>query len=252
MKRFLRKHGIELGIVLCVMGLLVIYITPKFLRAQNINTPENFPDPNFRKAIQEMMGVEPGERITLEQAYAVTDTIFPRTLLIEDITGIEYFPNIKELNLRGHMVRELQLSGFHNLEELICPANALTELDLSDLPKLKKLNCRENQIKHLDVSHNPLLEDVNCQNNLLESITFGDHPNLHSLDVHNNSIQKLDPSNFVQLKTLNCDGNLLKQLDVSKNHQLQFLYCCQNDLEELILQFKPTQTTENAPLSQLV
>lgn len=33
---------------------------------QHINTPDNFPDPNFRAFVEEYMGVEPGGEFTAE------------------------------------------------------------------------------------------------------------------------------------------------------------------------------------------
>ena len=66
--------------------------------AQNINTPENFPDPNFRTVVEEYIGVDPGGEFTAEQVAAVTESFLCVRKEIQDLTGIEYFTNITRLN----------------------------------------------------------------------------------------------------------------------------------------------------------
>lgn len=72
-------------------------ITPTPNDDRNINTPENFPDPNFRAAVEEFMGVAPGEAFSAQEAAAKTGPLDCRALGIKDMTGLEYFVRIRRV-----------------------------------------------------------------------------------------------------------------------------------------------------------
>ncbi len=59
---------------------------------QNINTPVNFPDPNFRAAVEEYMGVPSGGEFSALEASMKDGELICSGLGIEDLTGIERFP----------------------------------------------------------------------------------------------------------------------------------------------------------------
>lgn len=59
--------SVEIGVVVAVLFLLVWIIMPKFLGAQNINTPRTFPDDYMRAAVERLMGVGEFEPITRNQ-----------------------------------------------------------------------------------------------------------------------------------------------------------------------------------------
>ena len=59
---------LEAVLVLFTLSILLWIFIPRFLESQNINTPENFPDPVVRAAVEKFMGVEPGGYFTKRQA----------------------------------------------------------------------------------------------------------------------------------------------------------------------------------------
>jgi hypothetical protein len=86
---------------------------------------------------------------------------------ISDLTGIEYFINVEELNV-GH--------------------NQLSELDITKLTKLKSLSGAENNLSSLDLSANPLLEHIDIQSNKLTCIDLSNHVNLKAVYLNNNPL----------------------------------------------------------------
>ena len=92
----------------------------------------NFPDPNFLKYVESDIVSATGEYIytydwlNRDKCKRKITVLYPIGREIEDLTGIEYF---------------------EGLEELQCGKNKLTSLDLSKNKKLKKVNIAGNQIK---------------------------------------------------------------------------------------------------------
>jgi len=63
---------------------------------ENINTPENFPDENFRAMVEMFMGVGPGGTFTAEEVAAKSGRFDCKYCGISDITGIEFFTGLDE------------------------------------------------------------------------------------------------------------------------------------------------------------
>jgi hypothetical protein len=76
--------------------------------------------------------------------------------LITNLTGIEYFTNLKRLN---------------------CAANQLTNLDFSSNLLLNYLDCSSNPITNLNLSINVLLNHLDCSYNHLGSLNL--NSNVH-------------------------------------------------------------------------
>ncbi|MFH1741753.1 MAG: hypothetical protein ABIH23_22335 [bacterium] len=76
--------------------------------AQNINTAQNFPDPNFRTAVERFMRVTPGGEFTAAQAAEKTGRLaWCEQRDIMDMTGLEYFTGITQLNCSGNSLSHL-------------------------------------------------------------------------------------------------------------------------------------------------
>lgn len=143
-------------------------------------TAANFPDKTFRNAIRRMVQrdymtlPEINEVKILDvKGYEIVDGIrYSRT--IADLTGIEYFVA---------------------LEELDCSENTLTQLDLRKNKSLKKLNCAYNQIDQLDVSENIVLEELYCDGNPIVSLDVSNHTALKLLGIERTGIERLNVKN---------------------------------------------------------
>jgi len=95
--------------------------------------------------------------------YVITSTIDTVTTLdvfggmqgaINDLTGIEDFTNLTNLNCGGNQLTSLDVSTNLALEYLYCNDNLLTNLDVSQNIVLTQLSCGTNQLTSLDVSTN--------------------------------------------------------------------------------------------------
>ena len=77
---------------------------------------------------------------------------------ISDISGIEDFTALENLNCMNNYLTSLPINQNLNLVILNCYGNYLNSMDLFQNPMLKHLNCGNNILLSLDVSHNFYLE----------------------------------------------------------------------------------------------
>jgi hypothetical protein len=93
---------------------------------------------------------------------------------LTDLSGLEHFTKLKELNLAGNSLKNLNgISHLKHLELLNLTANKITTLrGIRHLKQLKYLFLRDNNLKNLsEIQHLKLLEIFDCiNNNRLDSI----------------------------------------------------------------------------------
>ena len=182
----------------------------------NINE-ENFPDEHFRNWL-------------LSQSYGkdavITDTemagitkISARACGIEDLTGIELFTDLTELDLSN-------LAGTHPEESW----NKISTIDLGSNTKLRKFYINNNQLSSIDISNNSNLRIIDVSNNLLTELDVSDNPNLESLTCNGNLLTGLDVTDNPNLEILSCSENQLSVLDISQNPLMNQLFCDNNCL----------------------
>lgn len=174
--------------------------------------PAHFPDANFLKYVEKIIDTDHSGTLSQEERNATV--IYVLGMGIKDLTGIEFFPE---------------------LENLDCSENQLTQLDVSKNPKLKRLVCYENKLTSLDVSGNTSLTELHCYTNQLTSLNLGENANLDILNCVVNRLTSLDLSGNANLTRLACSSNLLTSLDVSNNPTLILLDCERNQLTSLDL-----------------
>ena len=143
---------------------------------------------------------------------------------IYDLTGIEYFTEITDLQCSKHRLKTLNVSNNTKLTRICCDENQLESIDVSAATKLSWLDCHDNKLKTLDVSHNPELGILGCDNNDLESLDVSQNLKLGNLFCENNTIESLDISNNVNLGILDCSLNNIKELKISNNPKLLNIY----------------------------
>jgi Leucine-rich repeat (LRR) protein len=127
---------------------------------------------------------------------------------VKSLAGIEYFTNLRRLNVGK---------------------NSLEKLDLSKNTRLTYLNCSDNSLKSLSLPVGSLLETLNCNNNGLTSLNVSVLPRLKYLYCTNNELKTLDVKANVSLVEFSCGGNSLTALDVSGCSALTDLNCGVSD-----------------------
>src|SRR5690554_2379223 len=105
----------------------------------------HIPDANFKAALLNNHTIDTNDdsEIQVSEAESYTGNINVSDKGISDLTGIE---------------------AFIALAELDCGSNNLSNLDVSNNVALEKLHCGYNKISNLDVSRNKALESLNCNN----------------------------------------------------------------------------------------
>ena len=125
---------------------------------------------------------------------------------IANMGGIEYFTNLKYINLVSNPLTSINLSALTQLETLIVAKCNLTSIDLTGLVSLRYFNFWMNQITTIDFSGLPNLKRVYCPNNLVSSLDFTNNPlfddlvctynpNLTSIKIKNGAMQLFPDSN---------------------------------------------------------
>ncbi len=128
---------------------------------------------------------------------------------------------IKSLEIRDFSITDMTgIEAFVNLENLNCGENQLTSLDVSNNTALKELFCFSNQLTSLDVSHNTALTVLSLEVNQLTSLDVSNNTALTFLSLSNNQLTNLDVSNNTALEWLFLSHNQLTSLDVSNNTAL--------------------------------
>lgn len=200
------KKRILLGIALLAIDLAVV-------NAQNVNIP----DATFKAELvgNASINTNSDTEIQVSEAQAFNGAMDVSYKSIADLTGIEAFVAITELN---------------------CSGNSLTSLNVAANTALQVLDCSSNQLTAVDVSTNTALKELYVKNNFnLASLDVNSNTALETLHCYNNDLSTLDVSTNTSLRRLYCFGNNLTTLDVSSNTILFSLHCNSNDLTTLHL-----------------
>ncbi|BAX80600.1 T9SS type A sorting domain-containing protein [Labilibaculum antarcticum] len=182
----------------------------------------NIPDANFKKALVDNTEINTNgdAEISESEAEAFTGSISVSNLEISDLTGLEYFFNITELNCYTNQLSNLNVSANTQLTKLDCDENKITSLDLSNNINLKNLSCRENQLSNLNLSKNINLIDLDFANNQLTTIDINANTNINRLFCYNNKFTSLDLRNNQKIEILWCSDNELKTINIHPNCKL--------------------------------
>lgn len=187
----------------------ILFLQSKAQAAESVKiNSKNFPDAYFRFYVkasydQNQDGkLSDAERKSV-QVLDVGETSEYRMELeylpVTSLKGIEYFPNLKELDCSHSDLTQLDVSKNQKLEKLFCSQNAIKNLQLAGNKKLQQLDCRENELKKLDVTNQKELVRLSTKNNR-------------------------------QLTELYVNDNRITTMNLSKNKKLQYLYINNNCL----------------------
>lgn len=122
---------------------------------------------------------------------------------ITDLTGLEYFTNLRSFNIGLNNVTNFDIP-LPNLSILVLYQNPLTNINTSILPSLSGVNCSNTLMTSLNTTNKYLLNNVNIAGSQISNIDLGvarnliyfyckNNPNLTSINIKNTSL--LDYSN---------------------------------------------------------
>jgi len=163
---------------------------------------------------------------------------------INDLTGIEDFTSLINLNCSFNYLSSLDITQNTNLINLNCMSNNITNLDVTQNTALTHIYCATNQLVSLDVTQNSVLEILSCNGNSLTSLNITQNNSLTELSCGNNQLNALDVSLNIALTAISCGENPIMNINVSQNIALKNLTCNNNSLSSL-------DVTSNANLEVL-
>ncbi|MTH15276.1 T9SS type A sorting domain-containing protein [Flavobacterium sp. LC2016-01] len=156
---------------------------------------------------------------------------------ITDLTGIQDFSSLINLNCGQTGLTSLDVSKNKNLTILDCHNNGLKTLDISKNTNLTFLTCESNYLQAIDVRSNIALQYLNCGNNggnnAISSLDLSQNVNLLQLHASGQKLTSIDLSKNTALQNLNLNNNNLTSLDLSSNPNLQVLLFSNNKLTTL-------------------
>ena len=229
-------------------GMMMIMIYVGFQKEQvvvtgvNINE-ENFPDANFRNWL---LAQDYGKDAVITDAEMAGITkIVARGCSIEDLTGLQFFTELTELDASNseemhpmeqwNHISSINLSGNSKLRVLWLDNNQITSINLSPCSDLRILGINNNRLMNLDVSDNAALSKLSCENNQLNSLDITNCPNLGVLSCYGNELIELNVSENLSLEQLYCENNQLTSIDVTNHDKLMMFNCNNNQLTALVL-----------------
>ena len=199
--------------IICTVVLLVSFST--------FGQTTLIPDPNFEQALIDLGydNVLDGQVLTNNISSIVNLNISFKN--INDLTGIEAFQSLSNLNCDGNNLVSLNLNSNVNLRWLDCVNNNINYLNVDSCVLLMHMDCSFNELNSLNVNHNEELQELYCPHNLLIDINLGplnntpNIPDLSDLNVNDNQLTYLDITDFPNLESFSCLGNNLTCLKVN-------------------------------------
>jgi len=201
----------------------------------------DIPDTNFLRAL-----IEAGLDTNEDSAISIYEVQYVRVLdvsgkNINDLTGIESFKNLRELDVSINELKVVDVSKNTTLLFLNCVGNKINTLDLSKNIQLEELWCFSSELFTLDLSKNVNLEMILCDDNPFSELNCSNLPSLRYLRCHNTHLKNLKITNCKNLELIFCHDDSryggftqqLTDLDFSGCTNLAHLFCYGNKLTSL-------------------
>ena len=170
---------------------------------------------------------------------------------ITNLTGIEDFSALKNLDCSGNLLINIDVRPLSNLQILWCFENQIINLNVDQNISLTALRCENNKLTSLNLSKNINLIDLACEQNKITTIDVSNSVSLNRFQCGNNLLNTLDVSTNANLSYLSCEQNQLTSLNLLNNNQLSLLNCFNNQITELDLTRNPNLTDVNCSTNQL-
>jgi Leucine-rich repeat (LRR) protein len=193
--------------------LLILLCLPLIGFGQNVYIP----DANFKAYLvgNTAINTNGDTEIQLSEANAFNGQIECSYLNISDLTGIEEFSSLTELNCRGNQISIFDVSNDTSLTFLDCSYNQLTDIDITSNSNIITFVCNSNlQLISLDLK--------NSNNINMTNIIMSQNPNLTCISVddsvystNNWSVANgnIDPQHYF---SNNCSPNSVEEHSINK------------------------------------
>lgn len=241
---------------------LVLEVSGKIVESGVEINEGNFPDPVFRKYIQDNFDTNDSEVLTddeIKEIKTINVGLQTATTTIKNLKGIELFPYLQELycldltqlpsidisankalkwlNIEGAaQISTLDVEQNQDLEYLNCAYTSITNLELSNNKKLKQLYINGTGIESLELKENKNLEVLNCFGaSKITNLDLSNKTVLSYLEIGGTGVKEIDTSGSPLLSSFFCSNTQITYLDVSHNSKLSNFECRNNQLGYLNL-----------------
>lgn len=195
----------------------------------------NIPNANFKANLvaNSALNTNNDGEIQVVEAMAYTGSIDISNQSISDLTGLEAFVNLTELNCLGNNLTSLDVTPNTGLTNLNCDYNQISTLDVTQNTNLSVLLCRQNQLTSLDVTQNVNLTILECQYNQISTLDVTQNTNLADLFCQFNQLTTLDMTQNIGLIYFQCSNNQLSSVNVLQNTSMIVFRCTDNQISTL-------------------
>jgi len=208
----------------------ILLIVTIFITAIGNAQIVNIPDANFKSYLvgRSDINTNGDNEIQVSEAQSFNGLIDVTYRDITDLTGIESFINLRDLNITHNNISNINLSSNTALESFTALYCQLTDLDISNNSQLTYLNCGHNNIQNINTTNASNLLQLYCHSNQIQNLDLTTNTSLIELSCTNNNIISLDVDNNINLTKLHCNFNDLNSLNLSQNINLTKLICSDN------------------------
>ena len=137
---------------------------------------------------------------------------------ISNLTGIQDFINLVELDATNNQLSTIDLSKNLFLEKLYIANNQLSVIDVSKNTKLKNLDVGKNSLTSLNVYELLNLETLSCYKNQLTTINLFSNKKLLTFIANENQLKTIDVRGNTNLFWIDVDDNLLENLTIKNGN----------------------------------
>ena len=205
-------------ITILLAGITMISCTNETQNEIPINEFIIIPDANFEKELINQ-GID-------------SDGIINQKVLRIDVIDVEYL-NISNPGA-SQIIEDLTgIEGFTNLKRLYAIANRLTSIDISKNTKLDTLHLMSNDLKSIKgLSKATNLKWINLSHNLFEEFTL-DNTSVTNILMSHNELISFDASKAINLETVYLLTNKIPSIDFYNNPKLEAINVSNNKLTSI-------------------
>ena len=140
--------------------------------------------------------------------------------VLNDYVARVFIENVTTLSLSNKNIANLTgIEGFIYLVNLDVSYNSLNVVNLSQNTTLQTLNISNNGLVALDVSNNTNLTELKCQSNTnISSLDVSTNTSLTKLWCYANKIQQLNLNNNSSLTDIRCQSNQLNRMTIKNQN----------------------------------
>lgn len=150
--------------------------------------------------------IQQSEALLVVKLY-INFQINPLNIVINSLSGLEYFYNLEYLDCRDNPLNNINLLASLNYLKVIFAANCqLTSINLAGLISLVDLDVSENNLTQIDLSGFPNLKGFGCLINNITTINCSNNPLLTSLTCGYNNLTSINIKNGINHDFSNLNG----------------------------------------------